>query len=183
MTSIHKKMQLSRGSIAAAFSVSLVFLLAVEASGQPKRGIDGLEGLYRYRFDNGLMDGTKYKSENRLTILKVTASSAYFNTHLEWANGHSCDLSGVADVDSSGALVYREPSLEGRVCVFTIKQDADRLVFDDKEGSCRLISCGTRGMLSGVEFQFSSRAKVRADEIRKSPDFARALEEYKHRSR
>jgi hypothetical protein len=161
--------------------LSLAVLMFCLAAGAIDRlSIDGFEGLYRYKFKNGLMNGTKYESENRLALLKLTPISAYFNTHLEWANGHSCDLSGVADLDTNGALVYRKPSIEDRICIFSIKATSDGLVFGDEGGACRLISCGARGRLAGVEFKFKERGKLPADEIRKSRDFERAVEEHEH---
>jgi hypothetical protein len=180
MTSVQKRPPISGPYAAPLFLAVLMFCLAIGLTAQPRSSIDELEGLYRYTFKNGLMNGQKYESENRLALLKLTATSAYFNTHLEWANGHTCDLSGVADLDPNGNLIFRQPSIEGRICVFSIKPTRDGLVLGDEGGACRLISCGARGRISGVEFKFQGRGKLHADEIRKSRDFERAVEEHQH---
>ena len=171
---------MSYPSVAPGLASLVLFLVGV-ATGQSKRGVEGFEGFYRYRFNNRLMDGTPYQSENRLTVLKLSANSAYFLTHLDWANGHTCDLSGVAELDPTGAaLVYRKPSLEDKVCVFRISRGKDRLVFSDDDGACRIISCGSRGMLATVEFKFKDRSVVKADRIRKSSEFTSTMAEHTH---
>jgi hypothetical protein len=163
------------------FLPCLLLCLTGILTGQLKSALDSWEGTYRYKFANGLMNGKKYQSENRLDLLKLSAKTAYFNTHLEWANGHTCDLFGVADLDPAGALVYRTASIEGQTCIFKIKASPSGIVFDDEQGACRLVSCGNRGGYEGVEFKFKNRGKLNAEEIRKSDDFTAAIEEYKHR--
>src|SRR5882672_9909580 len=88
--------------------------------------IDGVTGVYKYRFDNGLADGTAYKSENVLEIVKVSPSQAYVRAHLEFFNGHICDISGVAQLEN-GALVYRPHENLGRdKCEFTLQRKGDK---------------------------------------------------------
>jgi len=142
--------------------------------------LEELEGLYKYTFPNMLMDGTEYTSENRLLLYQSSPHSLYFKTHLDWANGHSCDFSGIADIDleSRQMLIYTESPDRVKTCTFTLRLETDKLVFADKEGACRLFSCGNRGRLDGVEFQYNTREKITPASIRKTDDFNRALNEY-----
>jgi hypothetical protein len=179
MSPIHKRHPIRSFSAPAVTLGFLLVCLGLVLTAQLKPGLEGLEGLYRYKFQNGLMNGKKYESENRLALLKVTYASAYFSTHLEWANGHTCDLSGIADLDATGALIYRKPSIEGQTCLFSIKTTRNGLVFGDEGGACRLVSCGVRGRLAGVEFRFKDRGQLNGDEIRKSREFANAVVEHK----
>ena len=77
--------------------------------------IDTLAGVYKTQFKNGNIDGGKYDSEDILEIVKVSPTAAYVRTHLEFFNGHVCNIQGVADVED-GALVYRarEKNVQGK---------------------------------------------------------------------
>ncbi|GLQ32399.1 hypothetical protein [Litoribrevibacter albus] len=152
---------------------------ACHAGGGPT--LDGLQGIYKYTFPNALMDNTQYTSENRFLLMQISPVTAYFETHLEWANGHSCDLSGIADVQQQ-ALTYSTPSIMGKTCSFNINLGKDRLTFSDDNGACRLISCGARGLLDGIEFEYNSRNEISPDAIKKTPEFIRALSEYESNS-
>ncbi len=85
--------------------------------------LNKLQGLYKYSFPNRLMGGTKYTSENRFLLMPLSPDTAYFDLHLDWANGHSCDLFGIAEVKSKRMLIYSEPSIYGKTCIFTIHID------------------------------------------------------------
>lgn len=141
-------------------------------------GLDKVEGSYEYTFPNRLMDGTQYTSKNQLLIMRDSQNTAYFNTHLDWANGHSCDLAGIADIKSQSTLVYRVSSIMNKTCRFEINIQSNKIVFGDKDGACRLISCGARGMLDEVEFELKSRKQIKPAVIKKSREYIRALEEY-----
>jgi hypothetical protein len=159
-----------------------MFALCSEA-GDDKDALQALKGTYTYSFPNGLMNGKKYSSQNKLQLLPITPSAAYFNVHLDWANGHVCNISGVARIEGNEAeLVYRTPSIEGKTCKLTLNSKREGIEIGDKAGACRLISCGTRGRLDGVQFSFKSRAKIQGESIRKSRDFKHAWEEYNQQS-
>ena len=159
----------------------VVFFACMTASCQKELpSLEELEGLYKYTFPNMLMDGTEYTSANRLVLFQTSPHALYFDTHLDWANGHSCDLSGIAELDqkSQRTLVYSVPSNSGKTCTFTINLKTNKLVFGDSDGVCRLLSCGNRGMLDGVEFQYNTREKIKPADIKKTPGFKRATQEY-----
>ncbi|GAA3934360.1 hypothetical protein [Litoribacillus peritrichatus] len=142
--------------------------------------LDGLQGVYKYTFPNALMDNTKYTAENRFLLMPISPIAAYFETHLEWANGHSCDLSGIIDVQPQQVLTYSTPSIMDKTCTFDITLGKDRFTFSDNNGACRLISCGNRGLLDGIEFEYSLREQITQDSIKQTPDYIRAISEYEN---
>ncbi len=133
------------------------------------------QGLYKYTFANSFTGESEHTSENRLLLMQVSSTTAYFETHLEWANGHSCDLSGIAFVTSRKILTYSEPSILGKTCTFNINFEENKFVFDDNDGACRLIACGSRGLLDGVEFQYGTRREITPELIKKTPVYIRAI--------
>ena len=141
--------------------------------------IESSQGIYKYSFPNALMDNTQYTSENRFLLMPISPTTAYFDVHLEWANGHSCDLSGIADVMSEQVLSYSTPSIMEKTCTFNIDLGANEFVFGDSNGACRIISCGSRGMLDGVEFEYETVEKITPAIIKETPSFIRAMSEYK----
>ena len=158
----------------------LFFISTTTACMAQPPNLEELEGIYTYSFSNMLMDGTTYTSENKLTLLQTSPHALYFNTHLEWANGHSCDLSGIVerDLNSPKTLVYSKPSIMKKTCIFTIHVDKNKLFFSDKGGVCRLSACGARGMLEGVEFKYTTRKKISPANVKKTEDFKNATKEY-----
>ena len=161
--------------IFAAILVSAV--LTCQAKDFPT--VDSVQGIYKYSFPNALMDSTQYTSENRFLLMSTSPATAYFDVHLEWANGHSCDLSGIADVLSQQVLSYSTPSILEKTCTFNIDLGSNKLVFGDSNGACRLISCGSRGMLDGVEFEYETVEKITPAIIKETPSFIRAMSEYR----
>lgn len=111
--------------------------------------------------------------------MPISPTTAYFDVHLEWANGHSCDLSGIADVMSEQVLTYSIPSILDKICTLNIDLGANKLVLGDNNGACRLISCGSRGLLDGVGFEYDTVEKITPATIKETPNFIRAMSEYK----
>lgn len=165
-------------SFIRAFLVILAVGTMVSCTVLPS--IEDLDGLYKYNFPNMRMDGTDYTSENRLLLFQTSPNALYFETHLDWANGHSCDLSGIAELDleSRQFLLYTAPSLSEKTCAFTIRLEKDKLVFDDQGGACMLSSCGSRGSFDGVEFKYNTRHEIEPASIKRSPGFRRATQEF-----
>jgi len=141
--------------------------------------IDSVQGIYKYSFPNALMDSTQYTSENRFLLMPTSPATAYFDVHLEWANGHSCDLSGIAEVASQSMLTYTTPTFDDGICNFNITLDTNKFVLNDKNRECRRISCGSRGMLDGVEFEYDTVEEITPATIKEMPSFIRAMSEYK----
>ena len=79
--------------------------------------IDALAGDYKKTFPNGTIDGNKYQSEDILEIVKVSPTAAYVRTHLEFFNGHVCNIWGVAKVEGDALVYHGEKTWRAsRVC-------------------------------------------------------------------
>ena len=143
-------------SVVAATTV----LTAAALSAGPL-SVDDVAGVYKNRFENGLVDGTKFTSENVLEIVKVSPHEAYIRTHLEFYNGHSCSIYGIAKLEGD-TLVYRpHDNVAGRQCVLTLQRKGDRIVFGDVGYACKDTYCGMHGSFNGVDFAMSRRRPIR----------------------
>src|SRR6185437_16053133 len=101
---------------------AILAALACIAAATPAVGaeIDKIAGVYKKQFANGNIEGGQYRSEDILEIVKVSPTAAYVKTHLEFFNGHVCNIQGVADLES-GALVYHGPNnIEGKPCELSV---------------------------------------------------------------
>ena len=137
-----------------------------------------LAGVYKKRFKNGDVSGEQYISEDILEIVPINRDRAYVRTDLEFFNGHSCALHGVARATESD-LVYTQPlskQIGDRRCVLHIRLERGSLVLND-DGSCRDY-CGARGMFRGSSFPVSSRRPIRyMARLKASREYAEALAE------
>jgi len=143
--------------------VALATVIALTAPALAADGVvDRLAGVYKSQFKNGNIDGGKYQSEDILEIVKVSADKAYVRTHLEFFNGHVCNIWGVAKVED-GALVYRakEKNVEGNLCALSVRIKNGDVILDDKDGACAIGTCGNRGMYNGTKFPLKSRRPIR----------------------
>lgn len=136
-------------------------LLLVAAGPAAPDPISALAGLYYRQFPDALVDGTKYTGEDIVEIVPVAPGAAYVRVHLDFYNGHQCDVSGVGGVER-GKLVYHEPTLPSGDpgCVLSVWRAGTSLRIDDGEGSCHAW-CGARGSLSDVKLPFASRRAIR----------------------
>ena len=132
-------------------AIILLGLTAIAAA--PASPLATLAGRYSKHFQNGFVDGSKYWSDDVVEIVPVDATHAYFRADLQFYNGHSCGISGIAKAVGN-TLVYTEkqPSYDGGpVCRLTISTKGKSLLLDDRSGSCKSY-CGARGSLSGFDF-------------------------------
>jgi hypothetical protein len=172
--------------------VSLTALLAwcIAGAGQAAPGktpdLDKHAGVYKQRFENGLVSGETYISEDIFELVKVSKGAAYFRVHMEFFNGHECNLWGIAEL-TAAALVYHGPvDYDGKPCVFNITADGDGIVFDDVGGACRNLSCGARGGYGNGEhfsasFMHKSRRPIRyMRTLLASTEYTEAAAEYEH---
>ena len=158
----------------AALSV-VVSTLALAAN----VNIDALAGVYKKTFPNANIDGGKYQSENILEIVKVSPTAAYVRTHLEFFNGHICNIWGVAKVEGD-ALVYRgETNSQGKQCLLSVKLQGGKVTLDDKDGACAIGTCGNRGMYNGTAFDLKKKRAIRyMDILLKSDQYKDAVDEF-----
>ena len=141
--------------------------------------IDKIAGVYKKQFKNGNISGDKYTSEDILEIVKVSPTTAYVKTHLEFFNGHVCNIQGVADREGS-ALVYHGPkNIEGHLCELSVQIKQGKITLNDKDGHCAIGSCGNRGMYNGTAFELKRRRTIRyMDMLLKSDDYKAAVAEH-----
>jgi hypothetical protein len=147
---------------------------------------DDWAGVYKRRFENGLVDGTKYQSEDVLEIVPVDSDHFYLRMALAFPNGHSCSFHGIANPEG-GRLVYRGPydSVRKGACELTVSREKDEegrdaVVLADRGEIplCRLQTCGARGGYTGVSWPISSRRTIRyMDIVKRSWQYADALKE------
>ena len=179
--------------------LSPLLLAAAKTSADPAQA---LSGRYYRQFPNAFVSGEKYTGEHIVEIVPVAHGAAYFRIHLDYYNGHSCTIYGIARVEED-ALVYRDPSPdhEGGPCVLELKRSGNSLSIDDGQATCHSSHCGMRGSFSNVSLPFSSKrpigymARLKAsreyrwaldewrtgtpieDQWKKDPDFAQPLQE------
>lgn len=136
-------------------------------------------GVYKSRFQNSDVDGDTWISEDILEIVRLSPTTAYIKSHLEFYNGHQCDISGVADVVDD-ALVYVDRSADatlvsGKRCVLTLQVSATKITFEDPDSACKAIYCGARGGFVG-DVKRRTRRTIRYMKLLKdSADFHRAV--------
>lgn len=138
-----------------------------------------LGGVYKHRFSNALVSGEAFTSEDVLEIVPIAPGRAYLRAELQFFNGHVCSFAGVAR-EQGGGLVYRAPkgSNNGDGCVLALRPRGGRLVFSDKGGQCRAMTCGARGGYSGAAFPLNARRPIRyMPLLRRSEEYRAALNE------
>lgn len=154
----------------------------VAAGGAVAAGVslpERLGGVYKTQFNNALVSGEAYRSEDILEIAPTGPGAAYVRAHLEFYNGHLCGLTGIAHVEGSD-LVYREPAARpvgDRPCVLHVGRKGDKVVLSDEGGSCKSY-CGMRGSFSNDSFPASSRRPIRyMARLKASQEFRSAVAE------
>lgn len=160
----------------------LVFLLPLLLAAGPavRDPARMLAGRYDREFPNGLVTGEKYTGRHIVEIVPVESGAAYIRIHLDYFNGHSCSIAGVARAEGD-ALVYRdpEPQYGGTKCVLRVSRAGKSLLIDDGEATCSS-SCGARGTLSDVRLPWSSKRPIRyLARLKASSEYRGALAEWR----
>jgi hypothetical protein len=167
----------------SALLLALCVVGAAASAGATADGrldIRSLEGVYKFHFKNGTVQGDSYVSEDVPEIVGVARDAAYVRTHLDFYNGHICAISGVARVEGPD-LVYRTPAhdAEGKPaeCALHISRGKGVISLAD-DFSCRDY-CGARGMFGGTKFPAASRRPIRyMARLKASPQFKEAMAAY-----
>ena len=138
-----------------------------------------VEGAYRHSFPNETVTGEKFTSEDILEVVRLSPTTAYIRTRLNFANGHQCSMHGVARAEGQ-ALVYRRPVAAGTpTCVLTLRFVGGQVQFDDQGDQCRETDCGARGSFSGTALPVASRRRITyQDRLRASQEFREAQAEF-----
>ena len=161
---------------------TIAALTLVTIAAAPASPVTALAGRYSKHFQNGFVDGSKYWSDDVVEIVPVDATHAYFRADLDFYNGHSCGISGIAKAVGS-TLVYAEkqPSYDGGpTCRLTIATKGKSLLLDDGDGSCHSY-CGARGTLSGFDFipLSSKRPITYMARLKESSQYTSAIADWK----
>lgn len=154
---------------------------------QPEITVDAVAGVYKKRFMNGDVSGDQYISENVLEIVKYDEKNAYIRSRLEFYNGHTCAIWGVARLDGRELLYSewhdRDPWAKDKgpaVCTLRIGIFGDRLIFSDDNGTCYHFHCGMREGFGESYFERSGRRKIRyMQRLLSSKEYSEAVEQFK----
>jgi hypothetical protein len=175
-----------RRRLSLLFGATFALIAAVSvraADPGPGPPTSELAGVYKTRFRNADVSGDSYMSENVLTIAPYRPGLTYFSVHLEFFNGHECEISGIAKA-SDDELRYHKILMD-EPCDLTIRRAADGIhVFEASNGACRNESCGMRGGYgespdAKADFPMSSRRPIRdLPALLASDDVRDAIREY-----
>lgn len=129
------------------------------------------------RYSDGYPDPfTHRRLDSVAEIVPVDAMHGYVRFDLQFPNGFSCGLSGMARVEGA-ALVYREPRPDpasGRQCRLTIRHDQYGLSYDDGDASCKHL-CGMNAEFNGSLPWRSRRPIGYLARLRRSAEYRAAL--------
>src|SRR4030095_822830 len=73
-------------------------------------------GVYKEQFQNAFVNGEKYQSEDVLEVVPVDNDAAYVRIDLEFANGHSGRIYGIAAYGRN-SLIYDNGKAGDEHCV------------------------------------------------------------------
>ncbi len=143
--------------------------------------VDSVAGVYKTRFKNALVDGSKYDSENILEVVPFGDGAAYVRMDLQFFNGHVGGISGIATFDAKAGdtLIYDGPGDSEKVrCVV-------KYVFTDKSVKTEATypGCstyhGARGTLTGAEWPAKAKRAIKyMERLKKSSQYGAAVTEF-----
>lgn len=124
-----------------------------------QQAMERITGVYKHRFTSGLIvpdseEIETYEAENIIEIVPYDREHVYVRVHLDFFNGHSCGIYGMARFED-GMFVYRDPEppiIGGPPCVLTIGENNGKLTLTDRpavdSGRTCEAYCGLRGSLN-----------------------------------
>ncbi len=186
-------MLLTRCSKAFVLFVSVLLGPAGSLAGDSDGLVVALEGVYKNKVRSATIAPGKdpgeedrpYVAEDIVEIVRYAPGQIYFRAKMNFYNGHSCGISGIATSNADG-FVFRDKEIlyEGaRRCVLTIRTTGRDLVLDDRSvnderGTCSDY-CGARGTLSKISIPMATRRPIRyLKRLRASTEYSRAVERF-----
>ena len=77
-----------------------VLMTASELSAADSVSLADLAGVYKHTVKSADAAGNPFQEEEILEIVKISDITAYFRTYVTGANGHMCNLWGVATLSN-----------------------------------------------------------------------------------
>jgi hypothetical protein len=137
-------------------------------------------GVYKARFQNGNIDGDKYQSEDILEVVPIDDRAAYVRMDLEFFNGHSGKIYGIATYEKN-SLIYDNGKQGDDRCVVEYVWSSDKVVTRadyEKTPGC-LAYHGARGGFDQVQFLVKTKRAIRyMQRLKDSREFKDAVEKY-----
>lgn len=135
------------------------------------QAMERIAGVYKHRFMSGVIvpgkDETEsYQAENIVEIVPYDRDHVYVRVHLDFFNGHSCGIYGMARFED-GMFVYRDPAppiVGDFPCVLKVGEKDGMLTLTDRSppnaGRTCEAYCGARGSLN-YEIGMDKRRPIR----------------------
>jgi hypothetical protein len=161
---------------------------AASADSASSQLIAQMQGVYKHRFANAAIAGPgkpdeSYQSEDIVEIVRYDDERIYFRAELEFYNGHSCSISGIAKYEQ-GHFIYHDkqaPMPGEPPCTMSISTSGGQLNLTDRvndSASCHPGHCGARGSLSDYKIATSAKRKIRyMDRLKASNEYKQAVDE------
>jgi hypothetical protein len=163
------------------FTAALLAVIggATIAAVKSTTAVQRLAGRYSEHFRNGNIDGDKYWSDNVVEIVPIDPSHAYFKISLQFFNGHSCSLHGVARATGAGLDYFGSTKDYAPGCHMTLRRNGSHVLLDDHDGTCQS-SCGARGGYGGDGLPWNSKRSISYQALIKgSSEYRAALDEWR----
>jgi len=178
------------GRQALALTLALVLALpalAADKAPTPRALMAQIDGVYKERFQSKIVvpggADEAFQAENVVEIVPYDDTRLYLRAHLEFFNGHTCDIAGMAGYEH-GAFVYRDPApveKGERPCALRLHVTDKKLVLTDREtpdaeATCKAY-CGARGDLDYEIGRGERREILYLERLKKSREYRRAAED------
>lgn len=138
-------------------------------------------GVYKAQFQNGNIDGDKYQSEDILEVVPIDDHAAYVRMTLEFFNGHSGGIYGIA-IYRKDSLMYDNGKDGDQRCIIEYIWSSEKVVTKadyDKTPGCSFYH-GARGSLDSAEFLVKRKQTIRyMQRLKDSREFKEAMNAYR----
>jgi len=143
--------------------------------------LSSVGGVYKAQFQNGNIDGDKYLSEDILEVVPIDDHAAYVRMTLEFFNGHSGGIYGIA-IYGKDSLMYDNGKDGDQRCSVEYIWSSEKVVTKadyDKTPGCSFYH-GARGSLDSAEFLVKRKQTIRyMQRLKDSREFKEAMNAYR----
>jgi len=180
---------MKRGMLKAGLACAALLALPVASSFAADDLAGSIEGVYKRRFMNAVNAGAdrpaeRYLAEDVVEFVRQDADHLYLRAYLEFANGHTCSVWGIAAREGED-FVYRQqtpPATGEAPCTLKVSVQPGKIVLDDRDATglatCRA-KCGARGTLSGYTIERKARRPIRyMNRLQESRQYREAVSEF-----